>query len=122
MPASTQPTCSNVAVLGRGRLDEHVAGAEVRVVHELRHRRDLRHTRVGRTELRDPLVARLGRDRGAEVGADRVLHRVVGLVREPLLAAERAAQVRVEVRLDRADRDPAVVARSGRRRNTRSDR
>ena len=49
------------------------------------------------------------RERGAEVGADRVLHRVVGLVREPLLAAERAAQVRVEVRFDRRDRDPVVV-------------
>ena len=93
----------------RGRLDEHVAGAQVRVVHELGNRRHLRHARVGRTELRDPVVTRAVRDRGPEVGADRVLHLVVGLVREPLLAPERAAQVGVEVRLDRADRDPFVV-------------
>ena len=122
MPASTQPTWRNSPCSRVVRVGERVAGREVRIVDHLGHRRDGGHARVGRTERRDPVVAVARRERGAEVGADLVLHRVVVLVLDPLLAAERAAQVGVEVRLDRADREPLRRRGRGRRRNRRSGR
>ena len=105
------PTCRNVAVpSARGASTNTSRAAEVLVVDELGHGRDRRDAGVGRAELGDPLVTRcVVANAAREVGADLVLHGVVGLVVEPLLAAERPAEVGEEVRLDRADREPLAV-------------
>ena len=110
MPASGGATWRKRPALGCSRLREHAARAELRVLDELVDRVHGRDAGVVRRELGDPVVAVAGAERGREVGADLLLRRVVGLVREPLLAAEAPAQVRVELRLDRADRHPAAVA------------
>ena len=111
MPASTQPTWSKSPCCSARRAATNTSRSrKCAVVDELGHRSrpPTRRCRPGRA--RRPTRRACGCANAArEVGADRVLHRVVGLVREPLLAAERAAEVREELRLDRADRDPAVV-------------
>src|SRR5438270_13645253 len=81
--------------------DERSAGAEMWVPYKFGHRRDFRHTRVRRPERGYPLVARLRRECRAKVGTDRILLVVVGLLRNPLFAPQRATQIREEVWLDR---------------------
>ena len=104
------------------RLGEHAARAELRVLDELVDRVHGRDAGVVGRELGDPVVAVARAERGREVGADLLLRGVVGLVREPLLAAEPPAQVRVELRA-RSRRPPPSGRRGTRRcRSTRSAR
>ena len=91
--------------------DERAARGELRVVDELGHAQHRRDARVGGRQQRGPLVARLGLERGAQIGADGVLRGVVHLRGDPLLAADELAEVRPEPRLDRGDRQPAAVGR-----------
>ena len=111
MPASTQPTCSKVAVVGvvgarRSRAGR--AGADRRPARGSSRsaRRTCRPARAARPSRRGRAV----RERGAEVGAHLLLRVVVVLVLElPLRAAELAAQVHEEVRLDDGDGEPLAV-------------
>ena len=79
---------------------------------QLGHRLHRRHAGVvaGASSATQASRSRVA-ERRAQVGADLGLARVVGLERDPALEPERLAQVRPEGGLDRADREPAAVAR-----------
>ena len=82
MPASTEPTWRNVAVLGRVRASTNTSRAANCGSSTTSGTDATGATQVSAgPELGDPVVAVARRERGAEVGADLVLHGVVGLVR-----------------------------------------
>ena len=82
MPASTGPTWRKRAVARLLGVDERAARARTAGRRRARARVSTGATQVSAgASSRDPLVARACRERGAEVGADRVLRGVVDLVR-----------------------------------------
>ncbi len=71
---------------------EGAARREMGIAQHLGDFVDRRDAGVGGRELRDPVVAIACRECGAQVRADRVLHGVVGLVRDPALRSPSALQ------------------------------
>lgn len=99
-PAQTAATWRKVSPLGVDGLDHVAVGEDLGVGDHLVDAVDRSDAGVRRAELGHPLVASAGGEGGGEVGRDLVLDGIVALVRGPLLAAEEAAQVGVELRLD----------------------
>src|SRR5579863_313128 len=98
------------AAVGGRYFDDHVAGANLRVVFKLVEREHLADADVGLDQQVEPFVAGFSLEDRSEALAHRRPPGLVVLIGGELLDAERAAEVGVEPRLHRADRDDFAVA------------